>query len=278
MVISTQLLPAVARAERITNGLVALYYLNEGTGEIIKDSSTNPLNLRIPAGHLSNNVHWPGTGGCMATAGICIVGNTAIATDQGAVKLSDTLTMTDDITIEAWVRPANATQGNDFEGAQIVNMALGNDVGFTLNQMGDTYGGGVRSSGGVVGQLKTPAGAAKAGVLQHVVYTSSNDSGTANIYVDNAQLNSRSASFAIIADAANPLAIGGRPQAIHPWHGEIFLVAIYNRALSLNEIGENFRAGANPEIPEPSTLFIGLLGLLNIVSFVRWDLVRYRRS
>jgi hypothetical protein len=150
-------------------------------------------------------------------------------------------------------------------------MALGTDLSFTLSQTGDAYAGGVRGGGGVARSM-TPAGAVKAGVLQHVVYTSSNDSGAANIYVDNVQLHSRGSSFFIIANADYPLAVGGRPQAIHPWHGEIYLVAIYDRALSLDEIGENFLAGPNPLppiIPEPPSVLIGLLGFLASISLKR---------
>jgi hypothetical protein len=273
VVVSSLLLPTAARAARITDGLVALYDLAEGSGEIIHDSATNQLNLRIPAGDLSNKVCWPPDSGCMATGGICITGNTVIASGQGAVKLSDALTMTNDITIEAWVRPANSTQGNDSEGAQIVNMALGNNVSFTLNQMGSTYGGGVKSSGGLVGLTKTPEGAVKVGASelpQHVVYTSSDDLRTAIIYVDNEPLNSRGASFRINADPDHPLALGGRQQAVNPWHGEIYLVAIYNKALSHIEIGQNFLAGPNTPSPPPLLGDYNQDGSVDAADYVVW--------
>jgi hypothetical protein len=252
---------------RITDGLVALYCLDEGSEQTIHDSSgfSVPLDLRIPTGQLNNSVHWTGDG-CMTTFGngICVTKDTVVQSPNGAAKIASVLETTKDITIEAWIRPANNTQGDSSNGVPIINMALGNNESFTLNQRGSQYGGTVVRMGFGTGRIYTIENAVQAGGLQHLVFTSSDESQASNIYVNN--FNRASAGeWRVELDPTHPLALAGRPDALLPWHGTIELVAIYNRALSLDEIGQNYQAGPRC-IPEPATALTGLLGFIALIS------------
>jgi hypothetical protein len=46
------------------------------------------------------------------------------------------------------------------------------------------------------------------------------------------------------------LAIGNELTNNRPWLGEVFLIAIYNRALSANEVQQNFGAGVGFSLSE----------------------------
>jgi hypothetical protein len=77
----------------------------------------------------------------------------------------------------------------------------------------------------------------------HVVFVRE-ATGTASIYVNN-ELHTRER---IGGDLSNweedyPLVLGGEPTGERPWLGELYLVAIYSRALSRDEIRRNYTLG-----------------------------------
>jgi hypothetical protein len=283
MVVFVLLLSPVGRAERITDGLVALYCLDEGSGTSVRDTSSfgTPTNLTIPQGHLNTGrTSWINGGGLRIAENL--PGTEISSGLGGAAKLEAPLEATDEITIEAWVKPANITEGDRFNPAAIVTMGLGsNRPNFELYQLDDEYGGYVEltlNQGAQIPDREIPGSGLIPGKLQHIVYTNSISAGTANIYVDDVlrfSANSYASDGLFIFDPNYPLTIGNRPQSDGHWHGDVHLVAVYNRALSATEIDQNFISG--PCIPEPSTVFIGLFGLLTLGGVMRCDLVRYRR-
>lgn len=91
--------------------------------------------------------------------------------------------------------------------------------------------------------LTSAAGTARA-EPQHVVYTR-DASGVGRLYVNGALV----VAGAVSGDLSNwnagyPLALANELTGNRPWLGELDLVAVYDRALSADEVARNTAAGA----------------------------------
>jgi hypothetical protein len=230
---------------RVTDGLQVLYTFEEGGGTRVLDVSdvSTPLDLTIENGSATS---W-------LSGALSINSPTLVASADAATKVIDTSRTTNEITVEAWVKPADTTQDGP---ARIV--ALSEDPynrNFTLGQglWGElpsalynfrlrttaTSSNGIPSLSTLAGSLTTD--------LSHVVYTH-DASGVAKIYVNGVER----ASGAVGGDLSNwnegyRLALANELTEDRPWLGEFHLVAIFNRALSQDEVIQNFRAG--PPLP-----------------------------
>ncbi|MBN1286999.1 MAG: PKD domain-containing protein [Anaerolineae bacterium] len=224
---------------RVSNGLLALYTFDEGSGSTVTDTSGFgiPLNLTIdnPA-----NVRW-------VPDALIVDSGTFIGSASAASKIINAIPGSQAITIEAWVRPATASQTGP---ARIVTLSQNSTLrNFTLGQDGNLYQQRFRTSStdlnGTNPSLSSNNGTAKAS-LQHIVYTR-NSSGAALIYIDGV------AKFTLIGGSVNnwdptyrfALAseVESADRAGRYWLGTFHTVAIYNRALTTDEITQNFKAG-----------------------------------
>lgn len=110
----------ISAPNRVTDNLVALYTFEEGGGSMVHDVSGvgSPLNLEI-----ENPAHasW-GAGTLTLTA------ETAAASPGAASKIIDAFSTSHEMTVEAWITPANLTQTGP---ARIVNLAR--DPSFLLD-------------------------------------------------------------------------------------------------------------------------------------------------
>ena len=120
---------AGGRGARPVDPLV-LYAFGEGAGDTVRDTSGRgePLNLKIskPAA-----VRW------ISGGGLDVQSPVLIACDSDAAKVTDAIGRTQQITVEAWVKPANLTQAGP---ARIVTISR--DTGqrnFTLGQKAASY-------------------------------------------------------------------------------------------------------------------------------------------
>jgi len=109
---------------------LVFYDFREGSGQIIKDRSgkSDPLNLTIEDG---SAVQWIDSGG------LAIRSPVLIASQGPAAKITNAVRKSGAITIEAWIKPANTTQGGP---ARIVTVSR--DPGsrnFTLGQKAGAY-------------------------------------------------------------------------------------------------------------------------------------------
>jgi hypothetical protein len=225
---------------RISDGLLALYPFNDGSGSLVRDVSGvgTPMNLTI------------GTPGAIAWQNDVLVvsGSTLINSTGAADKIINGAQATNEISMEAWIRPANLTQAGP---ARIVSISEGTGSrNLTLGQDLSRYEGRVRTtatSENGIPSVATEFGEAEA-TLQHVLYTR-DASGNVRIYLDG-ELN---ASGTVTGDFSNwsptqPLLIGNELSGNRPWFGELHLIALYNRALTPAEVAVNFDAG--PVLPE----------------------------
>lgn len=235
---------------RVHEGILALYTFDEGRGAIVQDVSGfgEPLNLVIedPAA-----VQWE--------QGHLVVTNpTLIASPGAATKIYTELHETNEFTVEAWVVPATTAQ----EGpARIVTFShTSYDVNFSLAQglwgnrpsaMYTMHLNTTRPGYNNESHFLTPQGSLTT-ALNHVLFTRHVD-GTARFYLNGVQV----AQETLGGDFSNwdpqyPLALANEVKVPRPWLGAYHLVAVYRRALTAEEVAQNFRAGTEDTLPLPS--------------------------
>jgi hypothetical protein len=230
-----------AGGNRYEDDVIALYEFRTGTGSTILDLSTNtpnspPLNLTI-----SGDVDWVGG------YGIQINNGKAQGSTANSKKLHDLIKATGQYSIEAWVVPANVVQ----EGpARIISYSASTTArNFTLGQTQYNYNFLQRSSttdgNGEPAHSTADADEDLQASLQHVVVTFDPVNGR-RIYVNGVftddvdatptgNLNDWDDSYAFV--------LGNEVSNDRQWQGIIRLVAIHNRALTLEQIQQNFAAG-----------------------------------
>ena len=227
---------------RVTDGLLALYRFTEGGGHTVNDVSDvgTPLDLRIAD---TSRVRW------LAEGGLYFADDSALVTSEGpARKLYDGLTSSEALTVEVWAMPEHLEQTGP---ARIVSYSSDNSLrNFTLGQQND----------GAVMRIRTPRSGLNgaypdleiAGVLgtglHHIVSTQ--DGEMTRMYIDGEL---QSGSLDLAADFSNwdpgyGLVLGNEAIASRPWRGNLYLVAIYDRALTQEQIQQNLDSGMQTEL------------------------------
>ncbi|VAW78308.1 FIG00702062: hypothetical protein [hydrothermal vent metagenome] len=234
-----------AGGNRYETNIIALYEFKTGTGSIALDSSgvAPDLNLTLspydPSG--ASGVSWVGGWG------INIANGKAQGSTTNSKKLRDKIAVSGEYSVEAWVAPANVTQ----EGpARIISYSAGTTArNFTLGQTQYNYDFMQRSSttdGNGEPMLSTDDNDEDLqATLQHVVATFDPLNGR-RIYVNGVftddldpapagNLNDWDDTFAFV--------LGNEVSGDRQWQGTIRLVAIHDRALTQEQIQQNFDAG-----------------------------------
>jgi hypothetical protein len=167
--------------------------------------------------------------------------------------LINSLKSTNDITIEVWIKSGTTNTGGATDPiVGISNPNNKNQRNFSLAQQDSKYRGLLRttwtSANGTNLATNTGNNYAQT-VLSHVVYTYTDDDGVGRIYVNGnlvKETNDIGGNFSgwandyllVFANDFNTSDINERA-----WIGEIHMVAIYNKALSVSEINQNYSAG-----------------------------------
>jgi hypothetical protein len=224
---------------RVEGGLLALYTFLEGGGLTVNDVSDvgTPLDLTIDS---PGNTSW-------GTGFLSINSATIIKSSGPASKLNSACMASNEITIEAWIKADNTTQ---FGPARIVSLSADPfKRNFTLGQSGLDYDIRLRTTTtGVNGNQPSLTAVSQVNTtLQHVIYTRE-ESGLATIYIDGTQV---AVSTSIAGDFSNwnsnfALGLANELTLDRSWLGELYLVAVYDRALTAQEVLQNYSAGPNP--------------------------------
>ena len=224
-------------ADRSGDGLVALYDFRLAKGSIVKDRSGvgKPLDLKI-----ENPKNVRRTKGTLE-----VRGKTLIRSDKPAAKVFNAVRRSGEITIEAWVRPANAKQDGP---ARMVTLSGGSsERNFTIGQEGDKVDVRLRTtktSGNGIPSLNSP-GRSLAPRLTHIVYTR-NRGGRARLFLNGKQQAEKRVPGAMANwNGKYRLALANELSSERPWLGTFHLVAIYSRDLSVGEVVQHFKAGVN---------------------------------
>ena len=235
---------------RYENDQIALWEFKSGSGSIAYDTSgVDPaINLNF-----SGDVTWYGGWGITIGAGAAGPGKAQGSTGTSR-KLHDVLVDSGEFSIEAWVVPANVTQ----EMARIVTYSAGQttrnfavqqtlyNYDFLLRTNAEDAAGNSLTTLNGDPQLSTPDDAeALQATLQHVVATYSPVEGR-KVYVNG-----------VLATQTDPvpggtlvpwqnnfaLVLGNEASSDGLWEGTFRLAAVHRRALTEEQIGQNFDAG-----------------------------------
>jgi Concanavalin A-like lectin/glucanases superfamily len=224
---------------RYTTNQIALYEFKTGTGTIAYDTSGVQPELDL---NLTGNYTWDAGWGVVFAPG-----SKAQGTTTSSQKLYNMITTTGEFSIEAWVSPANVAQ----TGANIVSYSGGPKVrNATLSQKAFQYQANVRSSvtdtNGAPPLVTNPNNQLAQAALQHVVLTYDPVNGR-RIYVDgvfSGDADPVGGGTMANWDNTFALVVGNETSGTaNQFQGELRMVAIHNRALTLAQIQQNYAAG-----------------------------------
>ncbi len=184
----------------------------------------------------------PSTGVSRIPDGIRFDGIGGLAAPTGVSHLNTDVQASGRVSLEAWVMtptiPQNGTSGAPARLATLsVNAGARN---IALGIRGADWTGEVRTTSSVAGgpALLAPV---STGELTHLMITAD---GTQRIlYVDGLPATMDLAGALSNWDPGYRMAIGAEPSLSNAWKGEVYLVALYARALGAAEVTQNFLAG-----------------------------------
>jgi hypothetical protein len=222
---------------RYNRNVVGLWEFKTGTGSVAYDTSGVEPALNLT---LSGDVTW------MGGWGINIKRGKAQGSTSASRKLHDLILGTGEYSIEAWVAPGNVAQ----EDARIVSYSGGTTtrnlmLGQTLYSY-DFYNRASTTS--AAGDPKLTTAAADEDLqatLQHVVATFDPVNGR-RLYVNGESTGDMDPSpGGTIADWDDTFAfvLGNEVSGDRQFEGIFRLVAVHNRALSADQVRQNFQAG-----------------------------------
>ena len=224
-------------ANRITDNLVAFYDFASDSGPIVHDRSGNgvPINLEIEDMAAVRRKE----------GSLTVRGKTLIASSKAPSRLSAAIKKSAAVSIEAWITPLDLKQSGP---ARIITLSKDStNRNFTLGQDGNKFDVRFRTKQSDNNGL--PSTASKNGTvkkrLTHVAYTRARN-GDAKIFIDG-QLNSTKRLEGNLSNWQRDYQLGlaNEINKSRPWKGSYHLVAIYNKALSLEQVQQNYVAGVN---------------------------------
>lgn len=227
-----------AGGNRYDANVIALWEFKTGSGNIAYDTSgVEPaLNLTLSSADM-----WVGGWGINIKAGQKAQGSTT-----ASKKLADLIKSTGEFTIEAWMAPANVVQ----EDAYAVSYSAGTMArNVTLAQRAYQYEALTRTSetdaNGMPLLITNAADRDAQASLQHVVLTYDPVNGR-RLYVNgNYTGDADSQGGGSLSDWDDTFAfvLGNETSSNRQWQGVIRLVAVHNRALTQEQVQQNFAVG-----------------------------------
>jgi len=228
---------SVGEGGRVDAGLIVFYAFDEGSGSTVTDKSDvlpkHDLTIADPG-----NVAW-------STDHLTVNTATALSTAGAATKVASRAQASGELTVEAWITPANATQGGP---ARIISMSTDPWVrNFMLGQEASTYAARFRADGELDWDNGSPTIFTTTGTftvaLTHVVHTHS-ASGAEVLYVNGVENETFTRMGGLSQwDATYPIIVANEGTNDRGWLGELHLIAVYDRALDAAEVEQNFTAG-----------------------------------
>ena len=222
---------------RYEDAQIALWEFKTGNGLVAFDTSGVDPAVDL---NLSPEVTWYGGWGITTNGGI------ARGTTTASKKMYDVIQESGEFSVEAWVIPANVTQ----EMARIVSYSAGDQArNFTLQQTLYNYDFLLRTDQTSLNgdpALSTPdADEVLQATLQHVVMTYSPIDGR-RIYVNGELVsNTDPVPGGTLVDWQDTFAfvIGNEVSGDGPWEGTVRLAAVHRRALTQEQVTQNFDVG-----------------------------------
>jgi len=223
---------------RHEENIIALYEFKAGQGTTAFDTSGVSPDLHLT---LSGNVSWVGG------YGIDITNGKAQGSTSSSRKLHDLITATGEYSIEGWIVPANVSQDGP---ARIISYSAGTtERNFTLGQTLYNYDFLHRSTttdaNGEAALSTADADEDLQATQQHVVVTFDPANGR-RVYVNGVttdDIDPIPGGTLIDWDNSFAFVLGNEVSGDRQWQGKLRLVAIHNRALTEQQITQNYAAG-----------------------------------
>ncbi|WP_131739890.1 LamG domain-containing protein [Actinomadura roseirufa] len=237
----TLTLTLAVRVGRPPTGLQALYRFDEGGGTTVHDSSGtgDPLHLNAAS---AQGMSW-------SPNGLSLTKATLIRSGVPAAKLNAAVKASDEISIEAWVKPvAGGLTNGQFNIVTVSsdaghrNVTLQQRKGLLDSSFADVWLRTDATNDQGAPDLASPSGSLST-ALTHLAYTRSAD-GRTRIYI-NGQLKAEQnvgGSLAAWKDQFE-LALGDEITGGRAWLGTYRMVAVYSRALTAEEVSARFGSG-----------------------------------
>lgn len=238
---------------RCKENLIAYYNFNLNSDTIIHDYSGfgDPSDLLITD---TSKIKWN------SNSRFEIKESTVIRSLSKASKIVDACRETNEISLECWIKPS---ANNYVEEAKIISLSGGEDsVGISVmqsafNHFVDKYDYYVALSTQSTNINGTPFLSTKyenkSVNLHHLVYTR-NSTGNEKIYLNGNLLNS-SIKPSNINWSENFYLYLGNENMTDNWTGVFYLLAIYSKELSLQEIQNNFKVGPTDSVKQAKNSF-----------------------
>lgn len=220
---------------RHESNLIALYEFKTGTGSTAFDTSGVEPAINLA---LSGDYSW------VSGWGLEFRNGKAQGPTSSSQKLTAMIQASGEYSIEAWVTPANVTQTGP---ARIISYSSGTMArNFTLGQSLYNYDflhrSGTTDVNGEPSLSTADADETLQASQQHVVVTFDTTNGR-KIYVngqDTGNIDPQSAGSLIDWDDSFALILGNEASGDRPWRGKLRMVAIHNRALTPEQVEQNF--------------------------------------
>jgi len=236
---------------RVKEGLMALYKFTEGEGNLVHDLSGvgSPIDLYI---NHEGNITWD------SVQGLEITREAILIPSDINPKITDACLTTNAIALEAWIRTGNIEQSGP---ADIINISDPQQKGITLSQESEytdtaKYFFITAMNNSSSNPDNSPALTSNkmltAITLQHLVYTR-DASGNETFYVDGEEAGTgiSSTDFSSWNKHTFKLSLCNSLGFENGWTGKLFLTAIYNSALTSEEVKQNFNAGIGTHLVDP---------------------------
>jgi hypothetical protein len=222
----------IGAAQRVSAGLLALYPFNETAGAIVRNVGPLGSAIDLTIGDTSRTTRVP--------SGLRLDQGTVLASPT-ATALNTAITSANAFTTELWIDPATSGQLN----AMLLGLSVNSNArNLGIVQEATVLDGYLRTGAtNLLGQPPTQAvGQVLAGPT-HVVFTRT-PQGATTLYVNGAAVatGTRAKTLGNWASTAR-LHLGGERDGSKPWLGTYRLVAMYNRALTPEEVLQNFVVG-----------------------------------
>ena len=232
---------------RSTEGLVALYRFDDGGGSLVRDRADYdaPNDLRAVD---ERALSWqPGS--------LTLDKSTVLTNGTNPSKIAIAAKATNELTVEAWLSPRRERSSGPARIAVLSDTTW--DQNFVMGQ-GEHFSDGdkalwshrVRTTDtDEMGypMFKTPDGTVDRR-LTHLVYTRSAD-GSETYYIDGDRVaNSRRAGSFANWDTRHTLKLGNEDSQDRPWRGTFHMFAVFDRALTAEDVRGHFAIGADPEL------------------------------
>lgn len=253
---------------RYDTDMIAKYQFKEGTGSAALDTSGVD-----PAADLSisGDVSWVGGWGLQFGTG----GGRAQATVSSSSKLYSKIRSSGEYSIELWAAPANVAQEDAWVAAFAGNAT---NVDFAVGQHAYQYEifgrSGKTDAAGAPALLTNAADKDAQASLQHVVVTFDPVNGR-RLYVNGNYTGDADAEKGgDVSSWDNTFAflLGNDPSGSRKWAGVVKFAAVYDRALTLAQVQQNFAAG----VGERYYLLFNVSQLVNLPkSYLMFEVSRY---